>query len=103
MAQLVGSLPFRGAMAFFKSKKNPEKGQAQAKGDGSQASVQSAGGRPTKDEKTEKSTPGSSVNNSLNSLGGNQTPSPEQVNGRRGPSSEQPSDLPVSFKSRTLP
>lgn len=34
----------------------------------------------------------------MNSLqgGGTATPSPEQANGRRGPSTEQTSDLPVS-------
>jgi hypothetical protein len=96
-------------MAFlFKSKKNLEKGQVQTKGDGSngvassQGSFQSVNGRPARDEKNERSTPGSSVNNSLNSLGGNQTPSPEQINGRRGPSSEQSSDLPVSLNLHPL-
>jgi hypothetical protein len=46
----------------------------------------------------QSTTPSSSVNNSMNSLqgGGTATPSPEQVNSRRGPSSEQTSDLPVS-------
>jgi hypothetical protein len=96
-------------MAFlFKSKKNLEKAPSQIKGDGpsgvvsSQASLQSANGRSGRDEKIEKSTPGSSLNNSLNSLGGNQTPSPEQINGRRGPNSEQSSDLPVSLNRHTL-
>ncbi len=44
------------------------------------------------------STPSSSVNNSMNSLqgGGTATPSPEQVNGRRGLTSDQAQDLPVS-------
>jgi hypothetical protein len=96
-------------MAFlFKSKKNLEKAQAQTKDGpngvvGSQVSIQSANGRPpTRDEKSgggQNHTPGSSVNNSMNSLGGGTTPSPDQ-NGRRGPSSEQQaSDLPVSLYS----
>jgi hypothetical protein len=94
-------------MAFlFKSKKNLEKAQAQTKDGlngvvGSQTSIQSANGRPpTRDEKSsgvQNHTPASSVNNSMNSLGG--TPSPDQ-NGRRGPSSEQQvSDLPVSLNA----
>ena len=94
-------------MAFlFKSKKNLEKAQALTKDGpngvvGSQTSIQSANGRPpTRDEKNgggQNHTPGSSLNNSMNSLGGGTTPSPDQ-NGRRGPSSEQQvSDLPVSF------
>lgn len=85
-------------MAFlFKSKKNAEKAQAAKDGPGGVAgsqSVQIPNGRINE----KPSTPGSSVNNSMNSLqGGNATPSPEQVNGRRGPSTEQVSDLPVSF------
>jgi len=94
-------------MAFlFKSKKNAEKAQGAkdaANGvAGSQVSFQSsANSNGRVNEKTAllpSSTPSSSVNNSMNSLqgGGTATPSPEQVNGRRGPSSEQPSDLPVS-------
>jgi len=74
---------------------------AGAKGDttGSQASIQPANGRNSKEEKGpggQTPTPSSSVNNSLNSLGGNNgaaTPSPEQLGGRR---TEQVSDLPVS-------
>ena len=41
-------------------------------------------------------TPGSSVNNSLNSLPGGATPSPDQLGGRRGPSSDLAQDSPVS-------
>jgi hypothetical protein len=95
-------------MAFlFKSKKNLEKAQTKDSPNGvvgSQTSIQGGNGRPpTRDEKSGgglNHTPGSSVNNSMNSLGGGTTPSPEQ-NGRRGPSSEQQvSDLPVSLKAR---
>jgi hypothetical protein len=91
-------------MAFlFKSKKNADKAQAMKDGPtgvaGSQSSLQSSNGRMNeKGAVQQSSTPSSSVNNSMNSLqgGGTSTPSPEQVNGRRGPSSEQQSDLPVS-------
>jgi len=92
-------------MAFlFKSKKNLEKAQTKDGPNGSQTLIQSGNGRPpTRDEKSgggQNHTPGSSVNNSMNSLGGGTTPSPEQ-NGRRGPSSEQQvSDLPVSLKAQ---
>ena len=41
-------------------------------------------------------TPGSSVNNSLNSLPGVTTPSPDQLGGRRGPSADFAQDSPVS-------
>src|SRR5438045_3665982 len=90
-------------MAFlFKSKKNLEKGPPQTKDGsngvvGSQTALQNSNGRPSRDEKG-ANTPGSSVNNSLNSLGGGTTtPSPDQNNGRRGPSVDQVSDLPVSI------
>lgn len=66
---------------------------------GSQSSLQSSnnGRMNEKGAVQQSSTPSSSVNNSMNSLqgGGTSTPSPEQVNGRRGPSSEQQSDLPL--------
>jgi hypothetical protein len=89
-------------MAFlFKSKKNADKAQATKDVPngvvGSQSSLQSSNGRIN--EKV--STPGSSVNNSMNSLQGGGTPSPEQLNGRRGPSTEQQvSDLSVSCNHR---
>ena len=92
-------------MAFlFKSKKNADKAQAAKDGSpngvaGSQSSLQSANGRMNeKSAVQQSSTPGSSVNNSLNSLqgGSTATPSPEQVNGRRGPVTEPAQDLPVS-------
>ena len=90
-------------MAFlFKSKKNADKAQGTKDVPngvaGSQSSLQSSNGRLNE----KQTTPGSSVNNSMNSLqgGGTQTPSPEQLNGRRGPSVEQQAqDLPVSTKS----
>ncbi|TGO49090.1 hypothetical protein BCON_0221g00010 [Botryotinia convoluta] len=86
-------------MAFlFKSKKNADKAQALRDGGngapGSQSSLQSEKGRmPQQAERT--TTPSSSVNNSITSLqGGNPaTPSPEQLNGRRGPNPEQAQDL----------
>lgn len=88
-------------MAFlFKSKKNQDRAHT-AKENGvasSQGSLQSANGRSLKEKEgaVQNTTPGSSVNNSLNSLGG--TPSPEQTIVRRAASSEQQvSDLPVSF------
>lgn len=86
-------------MAFlFKSKKNADRAQnAKENGvAGSQASLQSSNGRTVKEK--ENTTPGSSVNNSMNSLGGGTaTPSPEQTIVRRAASSEQQvSDLPVS-------
>lgn len=89
-------------MAFlFKSKKNADKAQALRDGGngapGSQSSLQSEKGRmPQQAERT--TTPSSSVNNSITSLqGGNPaTPSPEQLNGRRGPNPEQAQDLAVS-------
>jgi hypothetical protein len=90
-------------MAFlFKSKRNADKAQGTKDGStgvaGSQSSFQSSNGRMNeKGAVQQSSTPSSSVNNSMNSLqGGTATPSPEQVNSRRGPSSEQTSDLPVS-------
>jgi hypothetical protein len=90
-------------MAFlFKSKKNADKAQAAKDGPGVVAGaqpVQSSNGRINE----KNTTPASSVNNSMNSLqGGNATPSPEQVNGRRGPSTEQVSDLPVSLCDHIL-
>jgi hypothetical protein len=90
-------------MAFlFKSKKNADKAQATEKGGvaGSVSSLQSSNGRMTQNEKgaVQQTTPASSVNNSLNSLqgGGTSTPSPEQLNGRRGPSSDLAQDPNVS-------
>jgi hypothetical protein len=100
---------------FFKSKKNAEKAQGTKDGSngvaGSQSSFNSSNGRMNeKGAVQQSSTPSSSVNNSMNSLqgGGTATPSPEQVNGRRGPSSEQTSDLPVrelplDFARRAFP
>lgn len=92
-------------MAFlFKSKKNADKAQAAKEGPngvaGSQSSLQSTNGRSIeKGAVQQSSTPGSSVNNSLNSLqGGTVTPSPEQVNGRRPATAEPASDLPVSLQ-----
>ena len=100
-------------MAFlFKSKKNQNNAQAQQRPDTSsgipvsQSSPQSASGTGSRGEKgavQQNPTPASSVNNSLNSLGGGggrgaNTPSPEQQNPRRGPGPEpeQSNDLPVS-------
>ncbi|KAK0112406.1 Negative regulator of mitotic exit [Cadophora gregata f. sp. sojae] len=98
------------AFSLFKSRKNADKAQSAKDGNaavaGSQVSVNSsnngagAGARGNNNEKgaVQASTPGSSVNNSMNSLQGGATPSPEQAaNGRRGgPSMEQPaSDLPL--------
>ncbi|KAG0650252.1 Tip elongation aberrant 1 [Hyphodiscus hymeniophilus] len=90
-------------MAFlFKSKKNADKSQGTKDVPngvaGSQSSLQSASGRINE----KQSTPASSVNNSLNSLQGGGTPSPEQLNGRRGPSTEQQtSDL--ALRNGTAP
>lgn len=90
-------------MAFlFKSKKNADKAQALRDGGNGvpgsqQPSLQNANGRmPQQAERT--TTPSSSVNNSITSLqglqGGNPTtPSPEQVNARRGPNPEQAQDI----------
>jgi hypothetical protein len=94
-------------MAFlFKSKKNADKAQAAkdggpngVAGSQSQSSLQSANGRMNeKGVVQQSSTPGSSVNNSMNSLqgGSTATPNPEHANGRRGPAAEQAQDLPVS-------
>lgn len=92
-------------MAFlFKSKKNADKAQAAKDGGpngvaGSQSSLQSANGRMNeKGAVQQSSTPGSSVNNSLNSLqgGSTATPSPEHANGRRGAVADQGQELPVS-------
>ena len=100
-------------MAFlFKSKKNADRAAAAKENGvvGSQGSLQSSGANPPRGLKeksdmatggpVQERTPGNSVNNSLNSVGGTATPSPEQQqNGRRAPSSEQQpqSDLPVSL------
>jgi hypothetical protein len=91
-------------MAFlFKSKKNADKAQALRDGGNgvpaSQSSLQSGNGRMPPQSEKSVTTPSSSVNNSITSLqglGNPSTPSPEQINGRRGPSSEQAQDLPVS-------
>ena len=86
-------------MAFlFKSKKNADKNQSSKdvsnSSAGSQSPLQTSNGRINE----KQTTPASSVNNSMNSLQGGGTPSPEQLNGRRGPSSEQQvSDLPVRY------
>jgi hypothetical protein len=86
-------------MAFlFKSKKNADKIQATRDASekngvaGSQSSLQSSSNGRMINEKgaVQQTTPASSVNNSMNSLQGHQTPSPEQLNGRRGPSVEEP-------------
>lgn len=94
-------------MAFlFKSKKNADKAQAAKDGGiGSVSSLQSSNGRILQSEKgpVQQTTPGSSVNNSMNSLqGGTATPSPEQMGGRRGPSSEQMQDPNVSARVRLI-
>jgi hypothetical protein len=97
-------------MAFlFKSKKNADKTQTARDVPngvaGSQASLLSEKGRINEKGAVQQSTtPSSSVNNSMNSLqgGGTATPSPEQVNGRRRPSTDQVSDLPVSAYMHTL-
>lgn len=99
-------------MAFlFKSKKHQEKVALAAKIEGrdgqsgapvTQAAVQS--GRPRDDEKgamDPRTTPSSSVNNSLSSLPGvtekASVPSPEQQNVRRIKTGDMSSDLPVSY------
>ncbi|KAH6677672.1 hypothetical protein B0J14DRAFT_348599 [Halenospora varia] len=88
-------------MAFlFKSKKNADKAQSTRDGQGvagSQSSLQSANGRVNEKGavQPQSSTPSSSVNNSITSLQGGATPSPEQVNGRRGQTSEPATDLPL--------
>ena len=94
---------------FFKSKKNADKTQtardAPNGAAGSQASLLSEKARINEKGAVQQSTtPSSSVNNSMNSLqgGGTATPSPEQVNGRRGPSTDQASDLPVSADMHAL-
>lgn len=89
-------------MAFlFKNKKNADKLQGVKEGPGSiggsQGSQSSSNGRTSTEKGLVQQSPGSSVNNSLNSLPG--TGSPDQMNGRgRGPSDQ--SDLPVSCSSR---
>lgn len=95
-------------MAFlFKSKKNGDRSQSsQATRDGppnvatSQASLVSKDRMPQGDRgpNQQTPTPGSSVNNSITSLHEKNATSPEQGNGRRGPSVEQvPGELAVSF------
>ncbi|RFU27165.1 hypothetical protein B7463_g9168, partial [Scytalidium lignicola] len=87
-------------MAFlFKNKKNAEKQlqgvkEVPANVTPSQGSQSSSTNGRTSTEKglIQQTSPGSSVNNSLNSLHG--SGSPDAINGRRGPSSEQ-SDLPL--------
>jgi hypothetical protein len=92
-------------MAFlFKSKKNADKTQAAKEAGiaGSVSSLQSSNGRIAQNEKgaLQQTSPGSSVNNSLSSLQGlTVTPSPEQLSGRRGPSSEQVLDPNVSYST----
>lgn len=89
-------------MAFlFKSKKSTEKTQGAKDGSNPGAAAQqnsSARNLEKGGPVQQASTPQGSVNNSMNSLqGGTNTPSPEQVNGRRVPTQEPASDLPVSF------
>ena len=90
-------------MAFlFKSKKNADKTQSArdlSNGTiGSQSSMQTGlDGRMVQSEN--RGTPGSSVNNSLNSLPGGASPSPDQLGGRRGPSADLAQDSPVSASS----
>lgn len=93
------------AFLFGKKNKNVDKALKEKDGSGGVAGSQTSfqptpNGRVTeKGAVQQSSTPGSSVNNSITSLqgGGAATPSPEQVNGRRAPITEQASDLPVSF------
>lgn len=88
-------------MAFlFKSKKNADKSQSSRdvpNGSlGSQSSIQTGlDGRMMPAEKN-AGTPGSSVNNSLSSLPGGATPSPDQFGTRRGPSADLALESPVS-------
>lgn len=94
-------------MAFnlFKSKKNQNAAQAKlepekAGSTGYQSSTQTSSAKNSREEKS--TTPASSVNNSLNSLGnGSSIASPEQINGRRGTVSEKEpmQDLPVSLEN----
>ncbi|QSZ32334.1 hypothetical protein DSL72_001908 [Monilinia vaccinii-corymbosi] len=86
-------------MAFlFKSKKNADKAQASKDGGhASQPSLQSANGRMPPPQSERTTTPSSSINNSITSLQGANpaSPSPEQLNGRRGTNPEQAQDLPL--------
>lgn len=92
------------AFSLFKSRnKNADKAQSAKEATlGSQVSLNNNNGRVNEKGAVQTSTPGSSVNNSMNSLQGGSTPSPEQqqANSRRGPQgpgTETPtSDLPVS-------
>lgn len=91
-------------MAFlFKSKKHADKTQGSKDGLNGVAGSQSSLVSSNRQMNEKQTTPGSSVNNSLNSLhgGGTQTPSPELLNGRRGPSVDQPAqgDLPVRYNN----
>lgn len=94
-------------MAFLFGKKNKNVDKAMKDGSGGVAGSQTSfsttpNGRGINEKQgasQQSSTPASSVNNSITSLqggGGAATPSPEQVNGRRAPITEQASDLPVS-------
>lgn len=106
-------------MAFlFKSKKSQEKAAAATAAtraeqahavaanvvSGSQTPIPGANGRGSKEHKdggtlSPVPTPTSSVNNSINSFHGNvpTSPDPPHAAGRRGPSVEPASDLPVSL------
>jgi hypothetical protein len=87
-------------MAFlFKSKKNADKTHSSKDGiSGIPGSQGGANGRMMQNENgVGQTTPGSSINNSLNSLPGGATPSPEQIGGRRGHSSDLAQDSPVGF------
>ena len=94
-----------GTMAFlFKSKKAADKAQS-SREVGSQSSLISGNGNGNgrvQSEKPAGQSPGSSVNNSMNSLpgGGTATPSPEQqANGRRAQSTDMAQDVAVSVNS----
>lgn len=89
-------------MAFlFKSKKHQDKASGALKDANGPPVSQQQNGRGGKDAMTDKNqtTPASSVNNSMNSLGekgtGAMTPSPEQANAARMAQSGGASDLPV--------
>jgi hypothetical protein len=91
------------AFLFGKKNKNVDKALREKDGSGgvagSQTSFQPTANGRMNEKSQQSSTPGSSVNNSITSLqggGGTATPSPEQVNGRRAPITDQASDLPVS-------
>jgi hypothetical protein len=91
-----------GTMAFlFKSKKNADKTQSSRDAPsgalGPQASMQTGmDGRMIQSDS--RGTPGSSVNNSLNSLPGHASPSPDQLGRQRGPSADLGQDSPVSAR-----